>query len=1195
MNKRITSLLLALVMILGLVPGMSVEASAGDPFTDVPEGSFYEEPILWALENGITTGTSATTFNPGGVCQRAAVVTFLWRAAGMPDSISDNNPFVDVRTSDFFYEAVLWAVEKGITNGSDETHFNPYGVCDRAQVVTFLYRAKGSPASTDADLPFNDVPAGAWFAAPVAWAVESGITNGLSASKFGPNVDCNRAQVVTFLYRAYFVKKPVCTHAGLQALEANAPTCTEPGNTACWYCADCGKYFDNAEATSEIGYDGTIIAATGHTPDAQTACTEDQVCTVCGEVLAAATGHDPGDEATCTEGQVCTVCGEVLATANGHIPGAEATCTEPQRCLVCQTVLAEATGHSLTYVEGKEPTYEESGNWAYWCCSVCGSYFSDEACKNKITYNDTIRPAKEAFSITYYLYDYNQYLEEKGVENPNQTWYDPEEGLVLENLSMLGFRFDGWYDAEGASGELVREIKVGERGNKKLYARWSTIEFYISYKDDIYKVNYGEDTYTVDKRKTLLYPEQMGYEFVGWEDKYGNVYTELPQGTTGYLELTAKWKDHLYNAYVYDDQKTVAPFYYDENLKTYYFVYALGELEGILLEDLLEGENVYKHTGGTDTEFSWSDTVTIEESKAQTIGKTISKATSKSEQWEEQKTTAKEESAEAHMDFTFSPELGMDPIKLKLEAAYGGSQSTTNSYEVTEVKGGSEDTEEGESEESSVTLSYLREMSVTKGTNVSIPADKPAGYYSYTKLGNAKVYGLVAFNCETGNYSMTTYSILEYSYPAHLYFHSKESLEQSMKSPDVESIPFDVPVKAISDYIEQHWYVNYYGNGGTYSYTVSDKTIDNGKPITVNSMPVSEFLSGSGGVLAENLYTKTGYTFVGWALTPDGDVVYKDKAEISVPKTDRADVLSLYAVWEKNPYTIEYVANKPEHASAEVQNMPADTPCRYDTDVTLGSEPTLTGWNFCGWYLEDPTHADAKRIGDAGEVIPTANLTTEPGGTVKLYAKWIANSHNVTLDANGGTVSTSSISVTYDGTYSELPADPIRTDYIFLGWQIQGTSTIVSSGSNVTTDNDHTLVAQWTRVTATVSGYSNKTVGRDDVVTDTIEFDFDRDTLLKKGYTKISISISFTHEETNLICHNASRIQVLSRDEGTEFYYEKWDPKASEKSKTVTLEIELDKLGSNCSFLVRYSTKDEGGAKSDGWYLRNRSVTVEAK
>ena len=173
-----------------------------NPFTDVPEGSFYIDPVLWAVEKGITTGATATTFNPNGNCQRAAVVTFLWRAAGSPEPISTTNPFTDVKESDFFYKAVLWAVEKGITNGTSANEFSPYVECNRAQVVTFLWRAMGKPDSS-AEVSFTDVQAGQFYSTAVAWAVENGITNGISATEFGVNGICNRAQVVTFLYRTY--------------------------------------------------------------------------------------------------------------------------------------------------------------------------------------------------------------------------------------------------------------------------------------------------------------------------------------------------------------------------------------------------------------------------------------------------------------------------------------------------------------------------------------------------------------------------------------------------------------------------------------------------------------------------------------------------------------------------------------------------------------------------------------------------------------------------------------------------------------------------------------------------------------------------------------------------------------------------------------------------------------------------------
>ena len=176
------------------------DATRENPFTDVPEDSFYIDPVLWAVEKGITTGATETLFNPEGDCLRGHVVTFLWRAAGSPEPTSTYNPFSDVTENDFFYKAVLWAVENGITNGTSATEFSPYKECNRAQVVTFLWRSQGSPDSA-AEVTFTDVEEGQFYTTAVAWAVENGITNGMGDGTFGILITCNRAQVVTFLYR----------------------------------------------------------------------------------------------------------------------------------------------------------------------------------------------------------------------------------------------------------------------------------------------------------------------------------------------------------------------------------------------------------------------------------------------------------------------------------------------------------------------------------------------------------------------------------------------------------------------------------------------------------------------------------------------------------------------------------------------------------------------------------------------------------------------------------------------------------------------------------------------------------------------------------------------------------------------------------------------------------------------------------
>ena len=174
----------------------------GKAFADMPaKGNWAHDPIDWAVSNEITNGTSASTFSPEEGCTRAQVVTFLWRAAGQPASASSTNPFTDVKPGAYYYNAVLWAVEKGITNGTSDKTFSPDETCTRAQIVTFLWRYEGQPAPTSTNNPFADVKTSAYFGRAVLWAVERGITNGTSATTFAPEDTCTRAQVVTFLYR----------------------------------------------------------------------------------------------------------------------------------------------------------------------------------------------------------------------------------------------------------------------------------------------------------------------------------------------------------------------------------------------------------------------------------------------------------------------------------------------------------------------------------------------------------------------------------------------------------------------------------------------------------------------------------------------------------------------------------------------------------------------------------------------------------------------------------------------------------------------------------------------------------------------------------------------------------------------------------------------------------------------------------
>ena len=195
MTNRIFSLILSASMLASLLPVSALAAG----FRDIAPGAYYQNAVDWAVENNITSGTSGTEFSPDETCTRAQAVTFLWRASGQPDA-TGSNPFTDVSNDSYYSDAVQWAVANVVTSGTSATTFEPDAPVTRAQVVTFLYRDAGNP-SASGSASFADVPTDAYYADAVRWAVAQGITAGTSANAFSPDEHCSRAQIVTFLYR----------------------------------------------------------------------------------------------------------------------------------------------------------------------------------------------------------------------------------------------------------------------------------------------------------------------------------------------------------------------------------------------------------------------------------------------------------------------------------------------------------------------------------------------------------------------------------------------------------------------------------------------------------------------------------------------------------------------------------------------------------------------------------------------------------------------------------------------------------------------------------------------------------------------------------------------------------------------------------------------------------------------------------
>ena len=200
-NGTVTAIKYGSATITGRSRGKGLSCSVNVLFSDVAdETAYFYAPVYWAAASGITSGSSPSTFSPYNACTRAQVMAFLYKAKGSP-AVSGSNPFIDVKESDYFYKPVLWAVSQGITNGTSATTFSPYNTCTRAQVMAFLYKASGSP-TVNGENPFTDVKESDYFYNAVLWAVANGITNGTSTTTFSPYNTCTRAQVMTFLYKA---------------------------------------------------------------------------------------------------------------------------------------------------------------------------------------------------------------------------------------------------------------------------------------------------------------------------------------------------------------------------------------------------------------------------------------------------------------------------------------------------------------------------------------------------------------------------------------------------------------------------------------------------------------------------------------------------------------------------------------------------------------------------------------------------------------------------------------------------------------------------------------------------------------------------------------------------------------------------------------------------------------------------------
>lgn len=868
---------------------------------------------------------------------------------------------------------------------------------------------------------------------------------------------------------------------------------------------------------------------------------------------------------------------------------------------------------SLSAVEAQEASCSKAGNIAYWVCGNCNRYFADAKAKYEVEMADividglehtvvvdqAVAPTYDAPGLTEgsHCSECNEvivaqqpiaqlqanyhaitYMELHGAESPQPDRYAEHEGLLdLPVPERPGYEFKGWYTSTDG-GDVVDYIPKGSTKNYILFAVWEKETYDIIYFEA--PENNNVDSYTVDDIIELEEPRWSGLVFTHWTDQYGNIVTEIPKGSSGDLELTAHWK-RLRNIASPGNSKGLL-MTYDPETERYFFIYELGVIEHVVLEEVSVGSaNLKYNSGATDITFTLENSVTVSDTVADTIATTVGKSISDSTEWERSTEWGGEESNAHNVSVGVSAEFGMGPVTAKIETEYGYTSTQTESWGKSESYGGSEEVGNETSYTTSSTVSYMKEINSTVTTSFTISKDMPEGYYSYVHAGNVRVFGIVTYDPHADTFYLDTYSIVDNMHETMLYYRDVNELNDQSTEP----LDYNIPRDRILDIVDNSYFIQYLGNGN-----------DGGQmPMTVQNCEETV-------ILINNQFTKTGYTFQEW-LAEDGETHYRDGSQIT-GLGELGEVITLSALWGKNNYTIHYNDNKPAKASSDVVGMPENTKCVYDEPVTLGAAPTLTGWTFGGWYTDE---ACTQPLGDGGEYFEKANFADEANVTLEAYAKWVSNDIQVTLDANLGYTDSEwpqVLTMSYNDVYGTLPT-PTRNEHVFMGWYLGDQR--INPFTQIVTETDHTLTAKWLRTELSWSwqcfdGYWNpdeyeypdgrKTVTDSDGVYELISFSFNKEELLAYGYKEIEVKVTFDACE-----YDDGYVEVWTcnsnkgRFEGSLQQYD--IPNIHDyKQLTYTYVVPIEELDEFCNIYIEFGAS---GKNSDTWVLGWTGTYVRAR
>lgn len=675
--------------------------------------------------------------------------------------------------------------------------------------------------------------------------------------------------------------------------------------------------------------------------------------------------------------------------------------------------------------------------------------------------------------------------------------------LNLPSPTHPGYTFLGWY-TKSSGGELVDYIPKNTTEDYVLFAHWDIIPYTITYLDAPAHTNVK--TYTVEDEIILSDPEWSGLQFVGWHDPSGTLTVEnnstlkktvkIPKGSVGNITLTATWK-RLRNTASNPSTPSNLLTEYDEAENLYYFIYNIGSLEHVVLEDIyIGGSNLKYNSKAGDLVFNLTETVAVEDAVARSIAHTVTDSFLTRSEWKDTRTTFQNEMKTNSASLSLGVEKEfVKMINGKLSGTVSGSKTDESGWkhETVTVNG----TEDGSavSDEFASTISYKSSLTNSVTTTITISKDMPEGYYSYVHAGNIRVYAVVTYDPESGYYYLNTFSVLDNMHQMLLYYRN----EAELNSQTCEALSFTIPVEAIRQHVESSYQVHYDANGGN------------------GLMPISVMKSGAEQTLSANTFTKEGYTFSGWSFLTDDTVnMYQDQEDVKdiAPK---GGVVTLFAVWSPNCYTVTYNANKPVQASGAVEGLPQQAVWTYDASERLGHAPTLTGWTFGGWYLDK---ACTVKAGNANNILVAPNYSSlANSASTVLYAKWTPNTYSVSYHANDGSGSMASSIYTYDSAKALSPNGFSRHGWLFLGWSTSPNATSATytdqqSVKNLATGGSVTLYAVWRIQTTFYKTFSGSLEITDDSamqITVSLD-DLDVNSLMAQGYL-FTVTVSFHIKE----------------------------------------------------------------------------------